>query len=178
MRMLRLFLPVCLLLISANTAFADGAPDPRIVLGGSGSCQSFSEDSLTETFTGVMTGCVVDFTNNISSDEVGVTLETLVVNVDTPFSTALSCALGAGAPLGGTPFASSPNSCTFIEAEGDQIIPGSTYSLSFLNTSTTGGFPPTITITLAQTVIPTPEPDAMLLLGVGLAVLLAGRKWL
>jgi hypothetical protein len=37
-------------------------------------------------------------------------------------------------------------------------------------------FPSFIDITLAPVV--TPEPPTMLLLGVGLAVLLAGRKWL
>src|SRR5271157_1245999 len=83
-RILRQFLPVCLLQIGANAAFADGTPpDPKILMGGGGSCQSFSEDSLTQTFDNVKTGCVVDFTNNITSDDEGVTLEMLVVNVGT-----------------------------------------------------------------------------------------------
>jgi hypothetical protein len=181
MKMMRLFLPACLLLIGASTAFAQGGPDPKIIMGGSGSCQSFDETSLTETFTNVKTGCVVDFTNDITSDsEVpNVTLDILVANVDTPFSGALSCALGAGAPLN-TAFVSSPTSCTFEdETLLESITPGSTYSLSFVNPCAVGcGFPSLIDITLAPVVIPTPEPATTLLLGVGLAVLLAGRKWL
>ena len=173
MRMLRLFLPFCLLLIVANAAFADGTPDPRITMGGGGSCQSFDETSYTQTFTDVQTGCVVDFKNDIN--EGTVTLDLLVVNVDTPFSGALDCTLGTGTPLN-TAFASSSTSCTFEdETELESIGPGETYSLTFVNPNAIGGgFPPLIDITLAQTVIP--EPSTMLLLGVGLAGMLAGRK--
>jgi hypothetical protein len=179
-KILRLFLPVCLLLIGANAVFADGStPDPKILMGGGGSCQSFSEDSLTQTFFGVKTGCVVDFTNNITSNDQGVTLDLLVVNVDTPFSGALSCDITADSPLQGTPTVSSPTSCTFQDPSGVilSIDPGEIYSLSFINPCTIGcGFPAFIDITLAQTVIPAPEPATILLLGVGLAVLFAGSK--
>ena len=183
MKMMRLFLPACLLLIGANTAFAQGGPDPKILMGGGGSCQSFDETSLTQTFTNVKTGCVVDFTNNITSDseEPNVTLDLLVVNVDTAFSGALSCAINADSPLQGAPTVSSPTSCTFQDPPEEilSIDPGETYSLSFINPCAVGcGFPALIDITLAQTVIPAPEPATLLLLGVGLAVLLAGRKWL
>lgn len=178
-RILRHLLPVCLLLLGANAAFADGStPDPKVVMGGGGSCQSFSEDSLTQTFDNVMTGCVVDFTNNITSDDEGVTLEMLVVNVDTPFSGALSCAITADSPLQGTPTVSSPTSCTFLDpTELESIYPGTMYSLTFVNPNAVGGgFPPLIDITLAQTVIPAPEPATILLLGIGVALLLAGSK--
>ncbi len=177
MRMLRFYILACLFLIGANAAFADGAGDPKILMGGSGSCQSFDETSLTQTFTGVMTGCMVDFTNDITSDGEGVTLDLLVVNVDTPFTGALSCALGANSPLN-TAFQSSATSCTFEdETEIYSIDPGTTYSLSFVNpTAVGGGFPSLIDITLAQTVIPAPEPTAILLLFVGLGVLLVGWK--
>jgi hypothetical protein len=180
MRILRFLLPACLFLIGANIALAQGSTDPKIVMGGGGSCQSFDETSLTQTFTHVETGCVVDFTNLITSDsEVpNVPLDLLVVNVGTPFSGALSCALGAGAPLLGAPTVSSPTSCTFVDLPVPQTIdPKTTYSLSFINPCAVGcGFPAFIDITLAQTVIPTPEPATILLLGVGVAVLFAGRK--
>jgi len=179
MRILRFLLPACLFLIGANIALAQGSTDPKIVMGGGGSCQKFNETSLTQTFTHVETGCVVDFTNLITSDSevANVTLDILVVNVDTPFSGALSCALGAGNPLN-TAFVSSPTSCTFEdETSLESIYPNSTYSRSFINPCAVGcGFPAFIDITLAPTVIATPEPGTMLLLGVGLAVLLAGTK--
>ena len=177
MRMMRFFLPGCLFLIGASTAFAQ--TDPRVTMGGGGSCQSFDETSLTETFTHVQTGCVVDFTDHIADND-GVSLDILVVNIDTPFSGTLSCGLGAGTPLN-TAFASTPTSCTFEdETLLESITFGSTYSLSFVNPCAIEPscmqFPSFIDITLAPVV--TPEPPTMLLLGVGLAVLLAGRKWL
>jgi hypothetical protein len=148
-------------------------------MGGGGSCQSFIETSLTQTFhveteTG---GCVggVDFTNEINDGTV--TLELLVVNVDTPFTGGLSCALGEGSPLN-TASLSSPTSCTFKgedEEETPSIPPGGLYNLNFLNDSS-GSWPSFIDITLAQTVIPTPEPASMLFLGVGLVGLLLGSK--
>ena len=186
MKITRLLLPACILLIAATGAFGDSS-DPKIVMGGGGSCQSFTETSLTQTFPppgvpGVDTGCQVDFKNEINDGTV--TLDLLVVNVDTVFSGGLSCSLGTGSPLN-TAFLSSPTSCTFEdETLGRSITPGSTYSLSFCATSAEVGcpndsgvgFPPTIEITLAQTVIPAPEPASMLFLGVGLVGLLAGSK--
>lgn len=195
MKIMRLILPAFILLIVTSTAFPDSS-DPKIKMGGGGSCQSFTETSLTQTFDNVMTGtgCSggVDFTNCIGLEVIegtcsptsgdGRTLDLQVVNVDTPFTGALSCELGTGSPLN-TAFLSSPTSCTFEDvAAVASITPGSTYSLSFLPcvpaTPTCGGapFPPLIDITLAPTVIPAPEPASMLLLGVGLMGLLAGSK--
>ena len=177
MKMMRFFLAACMLFLGANRALAQGASDPKILMGGSGSCQSFDETSLTQTFTNVQTGCVVDFTDLINGN--GVTLDLLVVNVDTPFTGALSCALGPGSPLIGTPTLSSPTSCTFQDPPNQilSIDPGTTYSLSFVNPNAIGGgFPALIDITLAQTVIPAPEPSTILLLFVGMGLVLAGRK--
>jgi len=153
-------------------------------MGGHGSCNPggtpLVETSLTQTFhveteTG---GCVggVDFKNEINDGTV--TLDLLVVNVDTPFMGQLSCALaatGSPSPLN-TAFLSSPTSCTFEdEEETASIPPGGLYNLNFLNDSS-GSWPSFIDITLAQTVIPTPEPASMLFLGVGLVGLLLGSK--
>ena len=181
MKIMRLLIPTFILLVAASTAFPDSS-DPKVVMGGGGSCQSFIETSLTQTFhveteTG---GCVggVDFTNEINDGTV--TLDLLVVNVDTPFMGKLSCELApTGSPLN-TAFLSSPTSCTFKgegedEEESPSIPPGGLYNLNFLNDSS-GSWPSFIDITLAQTVIPTPEPASVLFLGVGLVGLLLGSK--
>jgi hypothetical protein len=176
MKTMRLMLPAFILLVAASTAFPDS--DPKIVLGGGGSCESFVETALTQTFhvetqTG---GCVggVDFTNEINDGTF--TLDLLVVNVDTPFTGLLSCALApTGSPLN-TAFQSSPTSCTFEDATfAASILPGGLYNLNFLNDSS-GSWPSFIDITLAQTVIPAPEPASMLLLGIGVMGLLVGSK--
>jgi hypothetical protein len=181
MKVLRIILPVALFLTCVNLAFADGAPDPRITLGGGGSCASFDQTSLTQSFHITTLGCLVDFTNDITNDDEGVTLNLLVVNVTSAFSGPLTCDVSEGAPFNsGT--TSSPTSCTFqnqilieshVPAISDSgISPGETYSLTF--DPNFGSF---VDITLAQQVIATPEPSIIVLLCVGLVVLvLAGRK--
>ena len=98
MRILRLFLPVCLLLIGASAALADGAPDPENNHGRAWQLSNpLTRTSETQSFT-VATGCLVDFTNLITndSDTPNVTLDLLVVNVMSNFVGELSCEAGEG----------------------------------------------------------------------------------
>ncbi len=168
------FLAVALfLLLVGNVAKANGV-DPSIGLGPGGSCTTspFQETSFTQAFTGLQTGCINDFQNQITSDDVGQTLDTLVVNVTSAFTGQITCVLLEGAPLNSaTPNGSSPTSCTFSDQTFlTSITPGQTYGLTFDT-----NFGPTVDIVLAQTVI-TPEPATLLLLGSGLAALAANRK--
>ena len=184
MKILRCCLILSLLGLSSTAAFADGVPDPKATMGGGGTCEgttTFSETAFTQSFTGLQIGCKNDFQNNIPNPQTegGVTLNMLVVNITSPFTGALTCAIFEGSPLSGfTPTGSSPTSCTFFRLEGDPGIgPGAIYSLQFDNDIVGGGsFGSFVDITLAQTVIHVPEPATMLLFGTGLAVLRLGRK--
>ncbi len=166
------FLAVALFLLCVGSITKANAVDPQVGLGGSGTCPgttTFSENSFTQAFTGLRTGCINDFQNNINDGTV--TLDTLVVNITSAFSGQITCALLAGAPLNSTtPNGSSPTSCTFFDATLlFSIAPGQIYGLTFDT-----NFGPTVDIVLAQTVIP--EPATLLLLGTGLAALAANRK--
>ena len=55
------------------------------------------------------------------------------------------------------------------------LTPGSIFSLEFDNVGG-GSFIPPFDITLAQTILPAPEPATIVLLGVGLLALIVGTK--
>jgi hypothetical protein len=84
MRMLRLSLSACLFVIIANTAFADSTAGPENNDGWGG---------LTQSFIGLQTGCINDFTNNIGLEEEtdGVTLDQVVVDVTSHFTPHWLC---------------------------------------------------------------------------------------
>ena len=168
-----LFILFTLVVLSAGVAKATPI-DPKIGLGGGGSCASFSQDASSLNAT-VPTGCIVDFTNNIP----GATLTFVTVTVNTPFTGALSCAIDLTQPGNGgvSPFSvatvSGPNSCTFSGPPlfPDAVMPGATYGIQF-------GYPGLQfqTSTLNITLTTVPEPASIALIGVGLGALIVGRK--
>lgn len=155
--------------VTGGAAQAQTLVDPKIVLGGTGSCDHEFMTSETQSFESVPTGCEVDFTNNINSESGGETLFSLVVTVaGGPFD--LTCVANEGAPLRGPAFQSGPNSCVFTEQPDDAINAFLTFSLTFdplLNPNGT-----TVDVTLSQT----PEPATLVLVGTGLMALVANKR--
>jgi hypothetical protein len=191
MKITRVIFPVCLLLIGASAAFAQ--TDPRITAGGTGSCASDIITSVTETFTIAATeiGAVcpggVDFTNCIGGEDIegscslgeeGMTLFKEDVNLPPSAFTppgSLTCASIEGSPFGATP-ATFPDACMFTAPPGSSgLTPGSVFSLQFDDVGG-GSFNPPFEITLAQTILPVPEPATIVLFGVGLLALVVGTK--
>jgi hypothetical protein len=184
---------VALLSLSVGSAVKADVVDPKIALGPTGSCVStennpLQETSLTQSFTGLQTGCINDFQNEIGG---GVTLDKLVVNITSPFTGTISCALTLPAPLNDFKV-SSPTSCTFFEhSEGGGTDDESTGDVQCQNSESEdcGGighgtiyglsfdknFGDTVDITLAQKVM-TPEPTTLLLFGSGFVTFLANKK--
>jgi hypothetical protein len=176
MKAFRFLFVMALLGFAVTIARADTV-DPKITIGGGGSCAGNSLTSTTQSFTGLSTGCQIDFTNNIGSDdEFGVTLFKIVVNVTSGFTGALSCGTFEGSIFTVDLEASTANSCTFVTDTG--FASGNVLSLEFDNDpSGGGGFNNnSVDVTLAQTVINTPEPASALLLLTGMGALAAFRK--
>src|ERR1051325_9878959 len=168
MKMTRFLLIALVLGFAAVAAKADGV-DPRITIGGGGSCEGFSLTSLTQAFTDLPVGCQIDFTNNIPNENDdnqfneldesgGVTLFKLVVNVASGFTGTLSCAQFEGSIFTVDTEASTATSCTFLAPNG--FAPGNTLSLQFDNDPNgAGGFNNnSVDVVLAQSVVTTPEP--------------------
>ena len=182
MKAFRLLFVIIILGFAATMVRADGI-DPKITIGGGGSCSENSLTSLTQSFTGLATGCLNDITNNT-----GQTLFEVVVNVTSAFTGQLSCAIGSNSPF--TSFVqTSATSCTFFVPTDDELeefsggLPSgqgsvSTFSLTFDNDpGGAGGFNNnSVDVTIAQTVISTPEPASALLLLTGFGALAAFRK--
>jgi len=182
MKMARFLLIVLVIGFGAMAARAD-VVDPKIIIGGGGSCSLQSLNSFTQSFSGIDTSCVTDFQNNISNDDEGVTLFQIVVNVTSAFTGPLSCDVAEGSPFNNG-FASSATSCTFNNIVPESFLsalvtsgvgPGQIFSLQFDNEGGTG-FGPTVDLTISQTVLPTPEPASALLLLAGAGALAAFRK--
>lgn len=181
------FVVVLVLALSfASAAQATPAPiDPKIGLGGGGSCASLSQDTSEQTYTltSAELGCIVDFTNNIPNT----TLTFLTVTINTAFSGALSCAIDFNQPGGLPPFATAqqtaPNACTFTGTPVviDAVNPGGVYGiqfgypgLMFQTCDASGNCTPLNSLSVSLTTVP--EPASIALVGCGLAALAAGRK--
>jgi hypothetical protein len=176
MRFLRLLIPTCLLFFGVSAAFADGTTDPRMTMGGSGSCNSFSEDFFVQSFVITTFDCPVDFTNNIVVNDEGIDIVTLVATVTSPFSGLISCALAEGAPLN-TFTVSSPTSCTFAgSSESFFIGSGTVYSLMFQDTFASMDSMGNLFADVTLSANPAPEPSTILCVCLGLAALLAASK--
>lgn len=177
MKSFRLLLLILVVGFAATIARAD-LVDPKITIGGGGSCALQSVDSLTQSFGGIDTSCTTDFQNNITNDDESVTLDHIVVNVTSAFSGPLSCVADETSPFQNA-VVSSPTSCTFsaiVPIEGPfGLEPGGIFSLTFDNEGGPG-FGPSIDLTLAQNVIATPEPTSALLLLAGAGALIAFRR--
>lgn len=188
MKITSVIFTVCLLLVGAGASFAQSI-DPRITAGGHGSCGSDIITSVTETFTITSSeiGCTVDFTNciggsniegNCSLGEETTTLFHEDVNLPPSAFTppgSLTCASVEGTAFGATP-TTFPDACRFAAPPGSPgLTPGSIFSLEFDNVGG-GSFIPPFDITLAQTILPVPEPATIVLLGVGLLAIIVGTR--
>jgi PEP-CTERM motif len=185
MKKLSYLFVLCALIVLCARVTQATPVDPKIGLGGGGSCASFSQNTSSQSFTlgAGQLGCIVDFTNNIP----GATLTFLTVTVNTPFAGLLSCAIDLTQPNGVSPFSvaqqTAPNACTFSgpPAFPDAVLPGGLYGVQFgypglmFQTCDTQGVCTNLT-SLKITLTTVPEPASIALIGTGLLALVAGRK--
>ena len=176
MSLTRWLLIVLVLGFAGAVAKADTAVDPKITIGGGGSCDSHSLTSETQSFTDLSTGCPIDFTNNIPDGEFGDTLFKIVVNVTSAFTGTLSCGALEGSIFFVDSEATTATSCTFLSEGG--FGQGQTMSLQFDNDPNGGGGfnNNSVDIVISQNVIGTPEPASALLLLAGAGALAAFRR--
>src|SRR6266852_980492 len=177
-----------LVLVALSVVFASSASanpiDPKVGLGGGGSCASFNQAAIELTIT-VPTGCIVDFTNMVP----GLTMTNLIVTINTAFSGLLSCAIDLTQPGNGgvSPFSvaqqTAPNACTFSgpPAFPDAVLPGGFYGIQFgypglvfQTCDTQGNCTPLSSLSVSLTTVP--EPASIALIGTGLVAMAVGRK--
>jgi hypothetical protein len=178
-----LFALLALTALCANTASANPI-DPRVGLGGGGSCASFNQNSGSLNVI-VPTGCIVDFTNNIP----GYTITNLIVTINTAFTGVLSCVIDLTQPGNGgvSPFSfgqvTAPNQCTFSgppQGPIDAVLPGGSYGIQFgyagapFQTCDSNGV--CTALSSLSLTITTPEPASLALIGAGLLAIFASRK--
>lgn len=175
-------------LLAVSVIFASGVSanpiDPKVGLGGGGSCASFDQNSYSLTVV-VPTGCIVDFTNSISGDP----LTWLTLTINTPFTGPLSCVIDTSQPGNGgvSPFAfaqaTGPNTCMFSgppQGPIDAIMPGGTFGIQFgyqgLPFQTCDSSGNCTALSSLSITITTPEPAIIALLGAGLLGIMLSRK--
>jgi len=175
-------------LVALSVAFASSASanpiDPKVGLGGGGSCASFNQATIELTIT-VPTGCIVDFTNMIP----GATLDNLIVTINTAFTGLLSCAIDLTQPGNGgvSPFAfgqvTAANQCTFSgppQGPIDSVLPGGSYGIQFgyagLPFQTCDSNGNCTQLSSISITVATPEPALIALLGAGFLGIVVSRK--
>jgi hypothetical protein len=172
---LRCYLILILLGLSSSAALATGIPDPKILLGPTGTNFSYSQSACQASefptcfFTTDGTGmAVIDITNDLEAFIVQDTVT--VYNSDDTLVAGLTCAVNTETAPGWTAANATANPCVF---NGGFISPGFKYGLtaSLFANNTTYLFD--LREVTAATI---PEPGTIILLGTGLAAVAAGRK--